>query len=156
MEDHPSASHGAGEGDLPAAHAHAVVTKLMLLVECRPDRVDFGDLFEETATFEDPIGRAVGRDAIRTAFELRAHSFKPAIPDHPPHEGGRARGESTLHLSVQPQTERSCRVELVKRYSLRGEPPDEFQLASTLFVELGASGRVARLEDKWDETLVAW
>lgn len=171
----PLPAHGdrALEGDVPLAHRHAVVTKLLLLCDGHPDRVDFTDVFAPDARFADPIGTAVGPDAIRRAWEARAAVWKPLAG--PPHEGdsggghaegGRSRGQGTELLSVQPQGDAAARVELKKRYAVRGgavgsgsdsDSGGGFTLDTELFLQLDPrTGRVTTLEDKWAAALVAW
>jgi hypothetical protein len=164
----PLPAHGnrALEGDVPLAHGHAVVTKLVLLCDGHVDKVDFTDVFTPDARFADPIGTAVGPAAIRRAWEARAGTWKPLAGPHDggrhaaAAEGGRSRGQGTELLSVQPQGATAARVELKKRYAVRGGAlgdGGEFTLDTELFVQLDpATGRVSLLEDKWATALVAW
>ena len=151
---HQMPQHADGEDDWPRAHKHRVVTQLMLLVDGRPQHVDFSDLFTANATFEDPIGIVHGRQQIEQAWQIRAQTWKPEVPHDVPHEGGRSRGESTVMLSVQPQSENEARIELKKRYVVRGQSGSSFELDTCLFAQLDPQGKIAVLEDKWNESLV--
>lgn len=139
---------------MPLAHKHSIVTKLMLLVDGKNDAVNFDDMFSRQAIFQDPIGTVHRVGAIQRAWEIRSSVFKPHAPDLP--HGGASRGQSTLVLSVQPQSDTACHIRMEKAYVLRDWPHDShdaaFTMRTTIYFELDPnSGKITALEDKWDE-----